>query len=605
MMKKIFAMALCAVLLLSLTVSAAAETGNVVFDCWTVDGASVCCFTAPGESADVSVTAAGAPVAQTSMTTVGEAGLPVTYICMIDQSTAYSLIQKDSQRQGVDALREKLRPQDKLVVVGMNNSTRFGDVLTESQQWDAAIDETLVHKSYTTNLYYDLINMVSRVSDSEAYPGMRCVVMFTDGINDLARSETLDQAKEALSTFRFSLHSYVAVDTNPGDYALKNASGMEALSAMTPGGICVVPNRDNVSPSDSIDRIVAQVLSTSVIQMDAAQLDRGAETVELTVSLGGKTGTVSIPTAQLPDLPPVTEPETTVPETTVLETVEVWPDAPVTTEPTQAQWAIATEPSVASQPRESGTALYFLIGGGIAAIVAAVMAVVLLSRRRREEEEAYLPDDDLEFMDNEDAQDAVNSDLDLDSIDLSGLELKSDFAALYEEDSDDYAFFNMSKPAPKPAPKAVPKVVPKPTPAPAPKPTPAPAQKPASTPTPKVTFDPAPFAVSIPESGCKVRLVPENHPDGAVEFFLQTNRGMTLGRTSRADIVLNELDTALSGVHMELQWDSRVLHMRDCNSTNGTRVNGVPVKPGVWVRLENGAFIEAGAARYQVSARKI
>ncbi len=578
MMKKIFAMALCALLLLSLTVSAAAEAGNVVFDCWAVDDSNVCCFVVPGEGADVSVTAAGVPVEQTSVTTVGEANLPVTYVCMIDQSTAYSTFQRELQQEGVKALREKLRPQDKLVVVGMNAKTNFGSILTQSQQWDAAIDETLVHTSPTTNLYHDLITMAGTVSNSEEYSGLRCVVMFTDGINDLALSDTLDQAKEALNAFRFSLHTFVATDPNAGGYALQNASRMQELSELTPGGICVVPNRDNTTPADSVDKIVAQVLSTPVVRIDAAQLERGAETVELTVSMGGKSGTVSIPTAQLPDLPPVTEPETTVPETTMPETAE----------PSQAQWAIATEPSAASQPRESDSALYFLIGGGIAAIVAAVMAVVLLSRRRQEEEEAYLPDEDLEFMDNGDAQDAVNSDLDLDSIDLSGLELKSDFATLYEEGSDDNAFFNIPKAAPAPAPKA--EFTPMP--------------KPVSSPMPKITFDPAPFDVSIPESGCTVRLVPEDHPEGTVEFFLQTNSGMTLGRNNRADVVLNEVDTALSGVHMEFQWDSRALHMRDRNSTNGTRINGVPVKPDVWVRLEDGMFIEAGSTRYQVYAKK-
>ncbi len=607
MMKKIFAIALCAMLLLSLTVSAAADA---VFDCWTVEGGSVCCFAVPGEGADVSVTAGGAPVAQTAMTTVGEANLPVTYICMIDQSSAYSRLQVESQQQGVSALRAKLRPQDKLVVVAMNTETKFGDVLTQSEQWDAAIDEVQASKSPTTNLYYDLMNMVNKVSDSEKYPGMRCVVMFTDGVNDVwGRSETLNQAKDALRTFRFSLHAYVAVDPNPSGYAQQNVARMEELSGLTPGGICVSPNRDKAKPSDSIDKIVTQVLSTPVIRMDAAQFDRGAETVELTVSLGGKTGTVSVPTAQLPELPPVTEPETTVPETTVPEatvpeTVSDWPAATQPTAPTQAQWAIATEPSADPQPRESSTALYFLIGGGIAAIVAAAMGVILLSRRRREEENPIPEDEDYEFMDTEDAHDAVNTDMDFDPIDLSGLELKSDFASLYEEGSDDYAFFNSPKPEPRPAPKVtfdpVPRPAPKPTPTPAPKSVP----KPAPAPAPRITFDPAPSAAPIPESGCTVRLVPEDHPDSAVEFFLKTNTGMTLGRSSRADVVLNELDTSLSGVHMELQWDSRSLHMRDRNSTNGTRVNGLPVKPGVWVRLDNGAFIDAGTVRYQVYARK-
>lgn len=550
-MKKIFAMTLCLVLLLSLAVSAEAEAANVLYDCWFVDEGSVYCFAAPGEGTDVSVTAAGAPVAETSMTTVEQANLPVTYICMIDQSTAYSLRQKEQQQQGVNALRERLRPQDKLVVVGMNTDTTFGSVLTQSQQWDAAIEETLVHTSLTTSLYHDLITMVSEVSNSEEYPGMRCVVMFTDGINDQKLPDTINQAKEALSTFRFSLHTYIVLDPNPSGYALQNASRMQQLSELTPGGICVVPNRDNSTPADGIDKIVGQVLSTPVIRMDAAQLDRSAETVELTVSLGGNTGTISIPTVQLPDLPPVTEPETTVPETTV----------PETTAPSQAQWVLSTEPSAAPQPQQSNTTFYLLIGGGIAAIVVVALAVILLSRRGKEEEEEDISaDEDLEFMNSEDAQDAVNSNLDINSIDLSGLELKSDFATLYDEGGDDDIFSSMPQKSPEEAP--------------------------------------------IPESGCTVQLVPEDRPEDTVEFFLQTNTGITLGRSSRADVVLNEVDTALSGVHMEFQWDSRSLHVRDRNSTNGTRINGVPVKPDVWVRLENGMSIEAGSTSYQVYAKK-
>lgn len=588
-MKKIFAMTLCVMLLLSLAAGAAAEAENKVFDCWAVDGSSVYCFVTPGESVDVSASAAGRPVAVTSITTLEQSSLPVTYICMIDQSSAYSTVQKEQQREGVNALREKLRPQDKLVVVGMNADTSFGSVLTDSNQWDAAIDETLVHTSLTTNLYHDLIAMTGRVSNSEEFPGMRCVVMFTDGINDQMLRDTIEQAREALNTFRFSLHTFVTMDPYAGGYALRNAARMEELSALTPGGICVAPRRDNVSPADCVGRIVDQVLNTPVIQMDAAQLDRSAQAVELTISLGGNTGTVSIPTAQLPDLPPVTEPATTVPATTVTEaavtettvpeatvpeatvpeTTVPWPAAPETAEPTQAQWVVTDDPSAAPQPRKSSTAFYFLIGGGIAAIVAAAMGVILLSRRRQDEEDASPVDKEPEFPDAagaQEASDAVNFDLDLDSIDLSGLELKSDFATLYEEgsDSDDYSFFNIPEAAPNPAPPAAP----------------------------------------IQNPGCMVRLVPEDHPEHTVEFFLETNTGVTLGRNSRADVILNEVDTALSGVHMEFQWDSRTLHMRDCNSTNGTQVGGVPVKPDVWVRLENGVFIEAGSIRYQVYARK-
>lgn len=583
-MKKIFAMALCVMVLLSLTAGAAAEAGNAVFDCWAVDNGSVCCFAAPGEGADASVSAAGTPVAVTSVTTVEQTDLPVTYICMIDQSSAYSSNQKNQQQEGVSALRAGLRPQDRLVVVGMNAATSFGSILTDSNQWDAAIGEALVYTSTTTNLYHDLIAMTGRVSDSAEYPGMRCVVIFTDGINDRMLPDTIEQAREALNAFRFSLHTFVTIDPYAGEYGMRNAARMEELSALTPGGICVAPTRDKTTAAESADKIIRQVLSTSVIRVDASQLDRSAQTTALSVSLGGRTGAVTIPTAQLPDLPPVTVPETTIPETTI-----PWPAAPETTEtveitetaePTQAQWVVADEPSAEPQPRGSGSALYFLIGGGIAAIVVTALAVMLLSRRRRDEEDTPPAVQAPEAAVPGDPQDSVFSDLDLDSFDLGSLDLKSDFASLNDLDGEDDSFFNTLKEEPNADPTAAP------------------------APAPKAAPNPAPPAASIRDPGCMVRLVPEDHPESTVEFFLETNTGVTVGRNSRANVILNDVDTALSGVHMEFQWDSRTLHMRDRNSTNGTLVNGVFVKPDVWVRLENGMFIEAGSFRYQVYAKK-
>ena len=104
--------------------------------------------------------------------------------------------------------------------------------------------------------------------------------------------------------------------------------------------------------------------------------------------------------------------------------------------------------------------------------------------------------------------------------------------------------------------------------------------------------------------GCKVRLVPADHPEDAMEFTIGANESVTLGRNERSDITLNETDTALSGLHFELHWDSRVLHLRDRNSTNGTALNRVPLRPEVWVRVENSSTIQAGANRYAVFVEK-
>jgi hypothetical protein len=65
-----------------------------------------------------------------------------------------------------------------------------------------------------------------------------------------------------------------------------------------------------------------------------------------------------------------------------------------------------------------------------------------------------------------------------------------------------------------------------------------------------------------------------------------------LGRGSEADITLD--DTGASRKHAEVQWDGRRARVRDLGSTNGTQLNGSPVREAV---LEPDAVITIGRTR--------
>mgnify|MGYP004580739711 FL=1 len=104
---------------------------------------------------------------------------------------------------------------------------------------------------------------------------------------------------------------------------------------------------------------------------------------------------------------------------------------------------------------------------------------------------------------------------------------------------------------------------------------------------------------------CTVRLTPEGNPGGTVYVDMETNGRCTFGRNQKADVILNETDSSLSGLHFELQWDGRVLYLTDRNSTNGTAITGIPQRPGHWARIESGATIQAGAIRYKVKITKL
>lgn len=70
-------------------------------------------------------------------------------------------------------------------------------------------------------------------------------------------------------------------------------------------------------------------------------------------------------------------------------------------------------------------------------------------------------------------------------------------------------------------------------------------------------------------------------------------KGRTVvGRGSDADITLD--DTGTSRKHVEVQWDGRRARVRDLGSTNGTQLNGSPVKEAI---LEPDSVITIGRTR--------
>lgn len=81
---------------------------------------------------------------------------------------------------------------------------------------------------------------------------------------------------------------------------------------------------------------------------------------------------------------------------------------------------------------------------------------------------------------------------------------------------------------------------------------------------------------------------------------LEENRIYTLGRNSRAELILNPEDRKLSGIHCKVRWRNGVLDIWDAESTNGTFVNGVPIQKLGMATVENGQTVRLGSYEYRV-----
>lgn len=552
-MKRFSALLLCLLLCLALAVPAGAEGQQGILHpfAW-VDGGQLCLTGAPVGEGAVTVTVNGQSFPNVSVSTVREAELPVTYYCLVDGGSYFSNSQQEQQLRGLLALSDAMRPIDSMVLARMGKNPSFSQPLTDPEARQTAIRQACVYDTWLTELYSSIIRTVQTAAQTQDENRLSCVVVFSDGLDNANAPVSQEEVTEAIRASGVSLYAFTMLYPGADQTALAKADQMERFAAQSVGGLGVTAYQTQtgtVTPAaDGIAQITERALSGAVIRLDAAQLPRNGGDLEIGVgwSVDGErlTDTLSVNVA----LPEPTVPETTAP--TVPETVP--PTVPQTAAPTVPETAAPTEPARPASTTPSGAKrLVVLLLIGLLLLAVLVVLAVVVWRRRREEtpEEPEAMDDGGQFV----PPSSAPADIRLDFSDLTRLE--------QQHDSRKRAKLELPRSDPE-----------------------------------------GPRETSF--AGCAVRLVPESNPDGAVAFSVEANGSVTLGRNGKADILLNETDTALSGLHFELHWDSRALYLQDRNSTNGTALNGVPQRPSSWVRLENGAVIQAGSLRYIIYFKK-
>ncbi len=109
------------------------------------------------------------------------------------------------------------------------------------------------------------------------------------------------------------------------------------------------------------------------------------------------------------------------------------------------------------------------------------------------------------------------------------------------------------------------------------------------------------FTASVPVY--ELRLYAVGYSEIAYTIQMEEGREVTIGRNSKADIILDSEDKKLSSVHCRMQWNSGKLYVQDANSTNGTFVNGVPIKSLGRVVVHEGETVGMGSYEYRVGKR--
>ena len=99
------------------------------------------------------------------------------------------------------------------------------------------------------------------------------------------------------------------------------------------------------------------------------------------------------------------------------------------------------------------------------------------------------------------------------------------------------------------------------------------------------TFEP----VTSERKPPRARLVlPDNHE---IPF---TEKPITLGRDDFESHISSEILKFISRQHLAIGWEATICYAADCGSSNGTRINGTPVKTNEKYRLNDGDLIVLG-----------
>lgn len=551
-MKKILAFVLCMMLLVSLAAPVgAARSGSLAYGSYYVDDASVVIpgIALPGVP-EIEVSSEGEVIENVLVSTIREEELPVTYICVMDLSSSWSLVQINQQKAVLKAINERMRPSDRMIIVKVGETV--GDALTylnTSESRIAAIDGGDGRK-YHTCVYEGVVKVMKLADQQASEPGTVCVVFVSDGVND-TDGYSEEDARRAVRNSNVPFFPVVTLDTWYGPQSESDGKKLASFADESVGGKSFNPTIDKVEADSVGKQIVDAMLNSSAIMVDASRLSRSYEEVEidLTCTAGGKSYVDSV-TVKVEDIAHV---PAYVAETTAPTEFAIWTEAGAQT---GMKFDLNLSPAV-------------LMIAGCVVLILILVAVLIMVIRRKNFVDEYA---DLVFMDE--------------SKDYTPGRRKIQLNNIVIPDEEGVPGWVEPTPAPKkaPAPAAAPKKE---------------MKRPSA-----ISEEAAPAADSGEAKPCRVRLVSALNKESAITFSMQIDAVRSFGRTKRANIVLNEDDEGLSGLHFELQWDGNTLKLRDRNSTNGTSVNKVAAKANTWVPVKHGDTIQAGSFEYKVLIAK-
>jgi hypothetical protein len=328
----------------------------------------------PLTEGDFSVSLSGQTLKTLRLRGVGAENEGISWLFAIDVSGSMKGAKMDMLRQTLTALVAGLGENDNAAFLTFGDDTKatpFRSDQTELLDFIAGI-ETL---NEDTNLYKGIVTAAQILNTDAAVHSKRCIVVFSDGEDDITEGFTREEAEKAVETSHIPVFTIAVQNQKPSDSVVESAKILAGLSRKSAGGL-----NQTLKPGGEAELIAANIADSIrggyIIDLDLTDvsLPQDQSLLEIRLTVGGQNAADSlmVNSAELRaylSQSPAEPPPKTPPTPTESAEPESAPPEPDTTE--------------SAEPEKGIGRLPFVIAGGVVLVILAAGVVALRARKKR------------------------------------------------------------------------------------------------------------------------------------------------------------------------------------------------------------------------------
>ncbi len=261
----------------------AAEAGRFFRSGYKIDGNFLHIMgTRLPENGTLTVTIGTQKDISAEISSISSENIFTTFYCLVDVSNSMKTEQMTQLKDVIQAKSDNMNDGDNMVLTSLGETVDVGVPLSTAEERNAAIRE-LKTGAAGTNLYKGIMDSINLLTTSTVYNPNRCLLIISDGRDELKTGATEEEAIEAVRSSTVPVYTVAALRSNAQSEDQEYGKRLRSFATTSLGGIGYTPMFDEISASEAGNDIWNSMQSNTIIKADISNLsyDSGKDSLIL------------------------------------------------------------------------------------------------------------------------------------------------------------------------------------------------------------------------------------------------------------------------------------------------------------------------------------